>query len=66
MANIALTFNVLNEKLITSINLLDGFTLADNLIKNHKVDYLYSAVILAEPARMFKTILPQEITESCR
>ena len=48
MAKITLIYYGLNKKLITSINFLDDFTLADNLIKNHKEDYLSSALTPAE------------------
>ena len=41
-------FNDLNGKLISAINALDGSTLAGKLIKSYQVDYLSSALILAE------------------
>ena len=34
--------------MITAINTLDGSTLEDNLITNHQVDYMSSALIPAE------------------
>ena len=34
--------------MITTINNLDGSTLGDNLITNHRVDYMSSALIPAE------------------
>ena len=37
-----------NKKLITAINTLDGFTLGDDLIKSHQVDYMSTALIPAE------------------
>ena len=40
MAKITLIYNGLNQKLINSINFLDGSSLTDNLIKNYKVDLL--------------------------
>ena len=33
-------YNYLNEKVITTINTLDGSTLGDNLIMSHQVDYM--------------------------
>ena len=41
-------YNYLNQKVITAINAVDGFTLGDNLITSHQVDYISSAVIPAE------------------
>ena len=38
----------LNQKLITSINTLDGSTLGDNLITSHQVDYMSTELIPAE------------------
>ena len=37
-----------NQKLIAAFDTLDSSTLADKLIKNHKVDYLFSKLIPAE------------------
>ena len=37
-----------NKKLITAINTLDAFTLGDDLIKSHQVDYMSTALIPAE------------------
>ena len=39
---------VVNQKVITAINNLDGFTLGDNLITSHQVDYISSALVQAE------------------
>ena len=33
-------YSYLNEKVITTINTLDGSTLGDNLIMSHQVDYM--------------------------
>ena len=42
-------FNIyLNEKVITTINSLDGWMLGDNLIMCHQVDYMPSALIPSE------------------
>ena len=41
-------YNYLNQKVITTINTLDGPKLVYNLITNHQVDYISSALILAE------------------
>ena len=38
----------LNEKVITTINSLDGWMLGDSLIISHQVDYMPSALISAE------------------
>ena len=48
MAKLSLIYNGLNQKLIKLINFLDGSTLADNLIKNCKIDYLSSVSISVE------------------
>ena len=40
-----------NQKVITVINILDGSTLGDNLITNHQVDYISSALIPAEAVK---------------
>ena len=39
---------VVNQKVITAINNLDGFTLGDNLITSQQVDYISSALVQAE------------------
>ena len=36
--------------MITAMNNLDGSTLGDNLVTNHQVDYMSSALIPAETA----------------
>ena len=41
-------YNCLNQKLITTINTLDGSALGDNLITSHQVDYMSSVLIPAE------------------
>ena len=41
-------FNYLNQKVITAIKTLYGFTLGLNLITSHHIDYISSALILAE------------------
>ena len=41
--------NYLNQKMIDAINTVDGSTLGDNLITSHRVDYMSSALISAEP-----------------
>ena len=38
--------NYLNQKVITAINTLDSFTLGDNLITSHQVDYTYMSSAL--------------------
>ena len=48
MVNVILIYNDLNEKLINAINTLNGSMSVDNLIKNHKVDYLSPALISPE------------------
>ena len=40
--------NYLNQKVITPINTLDGYTLENNLITIHQVNYMSSALIQAE------------------
>ena len=35
--------------MIDAINTVDGSTLGDNLITSHRVDYMSSALISAEP-----------------
>ena len=41
-------YNYLNQEMITPIRNLDGSTLGDNLVTNHQVDYMTSALIPAE------------------
>ena len=41
--------NYLNQKMIDAINTVDDSTLGDNLITSHRVDYMSSALISAEP-----------------
>ena len=33
-------YNYLNQKVITTINILDGSTMGDNLITSHQIDYM--------------------------
>ena len=40
-------YNYLNQKVISTINTLDGSTLRDNLITRNQVDYMSSALIPA-------------------
>ena len=40
--------NYLNQKIAIAINTLDCFTLGDNLISSHQVDYVSSVLIPAE------------------
>ena len=46
MAKLIPIYNDLNQTLITTINTVFCYTLADNFIKNHATDYLTSALIL--------------------
>ena len=43
-----------NQKIVATINTLDGSTLGDNLNTNHQVDYMSSALIPAEVKKMTK------------
>ena len=46
MAKLIPVYNDLNQILITTINTVFCYTLADNFIKNHASDYLTSALTL--------------------
>ena len=44
-------YNYLNQKVIITINTLDGSALRDNLITSHQIDYMCSVLIPAEAVK---------------